>query len=352
MLLIVAHHYVVNSGLFEAINDSPFSPSTATLLVFGAWGKTGINCFMLITGYFMCRSTYSLRKVLKLYLQMTFYALVIYGIFCFSGHENFSLFAAAGKLFPVKSISDGFSCCILIFYLLIPFINILVHGMNRRQHLYLMAILLFVYTIMPGLNRLVTFNYVTWFSVLYLISSYIRLYGLGFELKARTWGAITILLAVVGTLSILIMYKYFLYAPNGGTRYPYWFLADSNKPLALAIGLTSFLWFKGIKIPYSRIINTIGATTFGVLLIHADSDTMRQWLWRETVDPVGHLYESALPSLGYALTCVAIIFTVCSCIDWLRARYIEPGIMSVTDRLINTIKSRKRSDSPTGLVNF
>lgn len=42
MLLIIAHHYVVNSGL--AYNDGPiFNDSLSTpslfLLIFGAWGK-------------------------------------------------------------------------------------------------------------------------------------------------------------------------------------------------------------------------------------------------------------------------------------------------------------------------
>lgn len=59
MLLIIAHHYVVNSGLYEAIREAPMTASSSAMLLFGAWGKTGINCFVLITGYFMCKSTFS-----------------------------------------------------------------------------------------------------------------------------------------------------------------------------------------------------------------------------------------------------------------------------------------------------
>ena len=50
MLLIVAHHYMISSGLWNAIFADPMSPRSLFLLVFGAWGKTGINCFMLIGG--------------------------------------------------------------------------------------------------------------------------------------------------------------------------------------------------------------------------------------------------------------------------------------------------------------
>ncbi len=55
MLLIIAHHYVVNSGLTEILYVNPLSSKSIFLFLFGAWGKTGINCFVLITGYFMCK---------------------------------------------------------------------------------------------------------------------------------------------------------------------------------------------------------------------------------------------------------------------------------------------------------
>lgn len=57
MFLIVAHHYVVNSGLTALINESnELTFNSIFLLLFGCWGKIGINCFVLITGYFMCKS--------------------------------------------------------------------------------------------------------------------------------------------------------------------------------------------------------------------------------------------------------------------------------------------------------
>ena len=69
MFLIVAHHYVVNSGLLDVMNQNILSSNTTFFSLFGAWGKTGINCFVLITGYFMCKSQITLRKFIKLILQ-------------------------------------------------------------------------------------------------------------------------------------------------------------------------------------------------------------------------------------------------------------------------------------------
>ena len=89
MILIVAHHYVVNSGLAYIdgpICANPLSWRSLFLLIFGAWGKIGINCFVLITGYFMCRSSITLKKFAKLLCEVMFYKIIIGCIFMISGH--------------------------------------------------------------------------------------------------------------------------------------------------------------------------------------------------------------------------------------------------------------------------
>ena len=74
--MIVAHHYVVNSGLFDSggpMVSNPISANTLFLALFGALGKVGINCFLMITGYFMCTSHITVRKFIKLILQIYLY---------------------------------------------------------------------------------------------------------------------------------------------------------------------------------------------------------------------------------------------------------------------------------------
>lgn len=72
MFMIVAHHYVVNSGLMDVMKEAPTSPNSIFFYLFGMWGKTGINCFVMITGYFMCKSNITIRKFLKLVLEVIF----------------------------------------------------------------------------------------------------------------------------------------------------------------------------------------------------------------------------------------------------------------------------------------
>ena len=85
MLLIVAHHYVVLSGLPPILRAHPLELQSLYLFVFGGWGKTGINCFVFITGYFMCTSHITLRKFVKLVAEVEFYALLFYFLFLIGG---------------------------------------------------------------------------------------------------------------------------------------------------------------------------------------------------------------------------------------------------------------------------
>lgn len=345
MMMIVAHHYVVNSGLIEAIKDAPFNTTSCAMLLFGAWGKTGINCFVLITGWFMCKSSFSWQKLLKLYLQIVFYAVAFYVVFCSTGHEVFSAFNSVFKVFPVRRIATGFTSCFLVFYLFIPFLNLFIKTLDKRMHALLLLLLLAVYTLLPSAGMGVSFNYVTWFIVLYFVASYIRFYGIGLQMGHRAYGVSSILLVFAGSASVLAMFALYKYGFIGRFD-PYFFIADSNKLLSLAIAVSTFMWFKDLKMPRSRFVNAVGATTFGVLLIHANSDAMRQWLWRETVDCVGHFGSSLTPTLGYAALSVALIFVVCSAIDWLRAKFLEPHIINGAVKLLAKIPSRGLPDRP------
>lgn len=178
MLLIVAHHYVVNSGMGGIMDMAPMSSNTLFYSIFGMWGKIGINCFVLITGYFMCTSHITMRKFLKLLLEVEFYNVMICFFFFVIGYTPFSLLQFLKSFWPIWSM-EGFIVCFLLFYLMIPFLNILVRNMTKQQHAALLILLLVIFSVLPSLPMVVDVmnNYVVWFCVLYILSSYIRLYN-------------------------------------------------------------------------------------------------------------------------------------------------------------------------------
>lgn len=333
MLLIVAHHYVVNSGLLDVMGQNPPPLSAKSLFIYwlGMWGKTGINCFVLITGYFMCTSSITVRKFLKLLLEVYFYRIVIYTVFCVAGYSGITVGDLATVLLPTRNIGDNFTGCFLFFYLCIPFLNILVHNLNKKQHAMLIVLLLTIYTLfgtLPGIR--VTMNYVSWFCVLYVIASYIRIYSLPLKKLHIGWGGLTLLM--VGISLVSVMATLYVNEVFHKSISPYRWVSDSNAFLALATGVCSFMYFRGLKIRYNSFINTVGACTFGVLLIHANSDVMRQWLWKDLLDNVGY-YSSDFIFL-HAILSVSIVFAVCAAIDYVRIKTVEKWSFIYIDSIL------------------
>lgn len=331
MLLIVAHHYVVNSGLTSVggpVYADPLSWRSLFLLLFGAWGKTGINCFVLITGYFMCKSRITAKKFAKLLGAVYFYRVVINGIFWLTGYSVFSLKSLVKLLIPVTSIGTGFTGAYLVFFLFIPFLNVLVQNMTRKQHVLLLVLCSFTYIFLGTVPFFsVTMNYVSWFMVLYLIASFIRLYPCKLFENRKLWGWMTLASVAVSSVSVIACTWL---GTKLGSNMAYTFVTDSNTFLAVATGVCSFLYFKNMQLKYSKIINTIAASTFGVLLIHANSDAMRQWLWKDVLNNVG-VYDK-LWMLLHAIGSVLLIFAVCTGIDYLRIRFVEKPFFQWWDK--------------------
>ena len=326
MLLIVAHHFVVNSGLLDIIYENPTSSRSLFLLLFGAWGKTGINCFVLITGYFMCKSHITAKKFGKLFGEWMFYRIAINCVFIIFDYQTLSLKSFLKIIIPITAIATNFTSCFIIFWLLIPFLNVLVNNMTEKQHIRLLCLCSFTYVVL-GTFHTVNMNYVTWFIVLYLMSSYIRLYHKKCFDNIILWGILTFISFAISAASVVCC-AYF--GKKFGINNAYFFVQDSNTLLAVTNSVCSFMFFKNIKIKHSKIINTIAASTFGVLLIHANSDTMRQWLWKDTLDNVGHYSISLMPM--YAIVCVLGVFAVCVVIDILRIHLIEKPFFKFWDK--------------------
>ncbi len=143
------------------------------------------------------------------------------------------------------------------------------------------------------------------------------------------WGKRLLLLLVMDVLSIVVVTWF-------STRHPFfrkfggYFMGESSRPLPLLTSFMAFMFFKKMRLPYIPLINNIGGSTFGVLLIHANSDTMRRWLWKDFLRNVG-MYSSPW-LVVHAIGSVLAIFFVCVVIHRLRILFIEPPLLVLFDR--------------------
>lgn len=224
----------------------------------------------------------------------------------------------------------GFSTSYLLFFLLIPVLNIVLNNITEKEHIGLIALCVMVFSIIPTMFIDVKIGYVGWFMVLYVIASYFRLYQKKFFENRLLWGSVTIVLLIISCMSVLACVWL---NGRGYSLYFYFFVNDSNKLLALLPAVATFLFFKNLHLPYCKVINSISATTFGVLLIHANSDTMRQWLWKDVLNNVG-MYNSKW-LLVHAIGSVMAVYISCVLIDLIRINLIEKKVMGYWDKIVD-----------------
>lgn len=118
MIAIIAHHYVVNSGITSYYDYSNITPNMIFLQLFGFAGKAMINGFLLITGYFMIKSKFSLEKLIKMYLQIKFYKITIYISLILIGADKFSFTGFIKMIFNiVYGVNIGFTATFLLLYI-------------------------------------------------------------------------------------------------------------------------------------------------------------------------------------------------------------------------------------------
>ena len=314
MLIIITHHYVVNSGVIDCITEKTIlNTKDYIILILGWGGKTAINCFLLITGYYMCEAKASAKKWLKLLGEIEFYSITIYIILAIIGYESISLAGVFRVVFPFGTVANGFSSCYLLFYAFIPFLNRLLSNLQKKEHLALIILCLLIYTILPSLAiTVIIFNYITWFCIVYIIGAYIRKYPL-------EWCSSRFKMAILMSGSLLLSWGSVVgFSVYGSGRGCYFWVSDSNQILAVATAICTFLFFRCITEFYNKTINKIAASTFGVLMIHANSDAMRQWLWKDKLNNVG-AYMLPFPYwLLHIIGSVALVYIACTVIDQIR----------------------------------
>ena len=346
MLAIVAHHMAVNSGFFYSMSPTDLSAQAFFIKIWGMWGKTAINSFVLITGWFMCTSRLTWKKYVRLLAQVYFWGIVVWLALCviyraWPELDDFVTIVIA----PLKYINGSFVASFLAMYLMIPFLNRLVGSLDRDAHLRLLALLLLIHTVATTfLDAPKAFSEFAWLCSVYLLAAYLRLHRPAWT-EDRPLVSRLCLASIALSIMSVIVFMLINNAAETTVIDAYHLVSDSGKLLALTTGLLMFLWFKGLRLPRSKAINAVSATVFGVLLIHAHSDAMRALLWGSGgIFDVRHMYETC-GLWGFALrsaAAVAIVFTVCSLCDMLRIRFLEPPFLRWLDERGKGIEARAR----------
>lgn len=354
MLMIIGSH-LASHGVMHCLDQESayilWSEGTAINQLFSAalatGGIVGVALFFMLTGYFMIYND-------KIKLERVFCETFYYGIFAailfavsylcgyhYSEVSTENLWGSILKriLIPVTGGSWWFITVYVFLMLLHSLINKTANKFNEKGFFFLLFITwVFWYSFGYALDA-------SFFSIqqgifFYLIGGYIRRFNIVEKVKKRKGVLILVILAA------MLLHTSILYAGN-------WlkidltlkkevirrFITAFDTAIPIPAEATAiFLIFGSMDIKHNETINKIAATTFGVYLIH-DSIYGRSLIWRGILKVDTFWYQSIFFPVS-ALCLVVVVFAVCSMIDLLRIKFIEPKMLKIVE-----IGKKKLSDT-------
>lgn len=318
MFMIVMHHSMLH-GVFTAsktavVQSSPLSLSLFHTIAYG--GKVGVYIFVLITGYFMIYSHISLKKVVKLWLPIFFWSVILTAVVG-EGLHKLTAISLLESLFPVIFNQYWFMTTYMFIYLLIPVLNKTVLSLNNKLELLLVAMTIVM--IVPG-GHLYGYNVDSQFvklTIAYLYGALIRKHDLLSNSSFKRLGASLLWLGIVADLGDSFGGSYLYHLSQKPFFLNIAYLADQGISIfgvLTAVGM--FSWIGSKKISYNKFINNVAATTFGIYLIH-DNEAVQDVLWNKFFHMNDLISQPAYIVLYVLALCVAV-FIVCSLLEFMR----------------------------------
>jgi len=313
IVLIVMHHYICYSGFTI--------PATMRdrLVISGffAFGKMGVDFFVVISGYYMVESRYTLRKFLKLWGQVWLYSAAIFLLCAFllcpeSTPLHFENWRNA--FFPLSFGTYWFPTTFVCLMLTSPILNELLHRLPRERLRVLLAVLFLLGSFLPTVarasNQLSSYGR---FILYYLLAGYVRLYPRGGKPGRH----------------LLLALGLWLYLLLRGTVHG--IFEEIYSPVTIAISVELLIFFAESKPRHSRVVNWLGAGSFGVYLFH-ENPFFRSYLWKTLFHGADWYGSGRL--LGYSTVCCLCVLAMGFAVDWVRRLTVERLWMAAVDRAL------------------
>lgn len=342
MMMVVVLHFLGKGGLLTGGNRTLSDGAVAldgtghAAWVLESFCVVAVNVYMLISGYFLCSSSFKLSRLIRLWLQVWFYSVAVGVLAAAAGvaaETTVDLHYYLTLLFPVSMEHYWFMTAYLFLYVLLPFAGLAARQMSKGQ---LKAAVLLLLGVFCALKSVVPFRLdgdrkgydVLWYLCVFAAAAYLRRFGLPWlKGKRRCFllYAASCLLVFGGTM---ILHQ--TYLRTGRLGYVVNVCMEYNHilPLLGAVGLFGF--FLHVRVPdkIAPVINKVAGCTLGVYLLHENLGlryAWQPWLGAGEVTGVGSL-------LARAITAVIIVFACGILVEAVRAT-AEKGFCRVLGKV-------------------
>lgn len=271
MFLIVILH-IGTHGLEKYVNISSFLSGFNEVFYYfvRSLAIIAVSLYVMVSGYFLTKSKFKAKKLVNLFLEVSFFSTLIYLTNVILGNVEMNMIVFVKSLFSVFTGGYWFVTVYFVMYALSPFMNNLIEHMDKKAHKQFILTMLLICCgwqfIYPHAFVGVSNGYgLVYFLFLYMLAGYIRKYN--FLLKDLNGNIYLFIYFFVAFLNSLLIYRF------GMEDHLYAY----NSPLVLLMAYCLFQYFKKLNIKSSKI-NGVSKYVFGIYLIHEQS-TIRPILW-------------------------------------------------------------------------
>ena len=287
-MLMVTMLHITGHGLRKAEIEA-FSSTYWIALVFNTFSLTAVNCFVLISGYFLSEKSTSPKKISSLWFQVWTYSVGIYVVLCLIPGANVSVHikTLVECCCPLLSNQYWFFTCYFLLYLTAPILNKLTAVWSQQEHKAALMVLIVAFSVIPSVNVWgdsfgTNHGYsLVWFVVLYLIAAYIRKYSPHWPVHP--------LISYAIPCAILCVFQAVITAwkpENGSVQAVLSGQSGYNGPLILCASVGLLVWAKNaafhVNGGIAKAVTAMASLSFGVYLLQ-DHGTIRPLLWNDWV---------------------------------------------------------------------
>ncbi|WP_057752306.1 acyltransferase family protein [Limosilactobacillus frumenti] len=293
-------------------------------------GKLGVYLFIMITGYFVGNKTFpiskSLLKSCSIWLEAFYYSVGIYIVLSLTKLTTFSFGQLIKCALPFMTDQYWFVDAYLILLLLIPFINICLNQLSRRQFFYLVIVMSFLSSALTPIKSVIFSTEIQFGYILpaYLIGAYIKKYNIRIAfIKSK----------------IIIIYLFTIICAagcyqTGKTNYINVFFFGIPQ---LLLATLIFIEVTQERSFVNRYVNSIAKTVFASYLI-TDNLLVKGLLWNL---PVFHNNRISMFQINaFGIVFVLALLMACSLIDYFRILlFSHVNINNIFTKFLSKVRS-------------
>ena len=272
MFMIVAHHFATNvwyPGMAHV--QTPASTGEAVVLLMHCFFFIGVNCFVLISGYFSIKT--SLRGFIHLYGFYAFYALLIALSQYFYDAQYVGMqlsekcfHIAVHSLMPWDNNNFWFLNAYLGLFMMAPILNAAIGSLTKPVYVRVLVLLTILNVVFGGFFSIDLLN--TWgfcvaqFVYLYMIGGYIRKFVYIESIQVHRWHSIGVYVisAVIWGIFVAIQVYQFPFLGRFFKAFAY----NNVFVLLAAVGFFLFMLSFDIK---NRVINWFSSSCLAAYLL-------------------------------------------------------------------------------------